>query len=311
VTCAGYPGSYRWWYSAPGRSFPCDEPFILAALADPSAGWARGVCLRECDVRSARSAGDYKGGNDKFGSHDQVSGLQFDTKHGLAFRSCVPRNQRGRSSSFGDGPDQGVKSCSTRFPCGRCRAGHWATPLVQIPPDKAITAKFLVSNPAVMIGVLPCRYGCSLAYFQPEKDRFNFLIERLKKARDEKSHIHFRSKRNAWISVRRNDSGPAAAEGIRQALALATVRSGRYRRAACLRSGACPRRNERGIRRALSEALNLQEAAVEGGLSSFRCYLSHHHQSACALRQSAWRCWFRPIRMPKRTQAFRSPFSQS
>ena len=29
-------------------------------------------------------------------------------------------------------------------------------------------------------------------------------------------------------------------------------------------------------------------------------YLSHHHQSACALCQSAWRCSFLPIRMPKR-----------
>lgn len=138
-----------------------------------------------------------------------------------------------------------------------------AMPVVQIPPNKAISARFLVSNPAVMIGVPPCRYGCSLAYFQPEKDRFNFLMERLKRARDEKSHIHFRSKRKAWISVRRNDSGATAPEGIRQALALATVRGGRYRRAACLRSGAGPRWNERGVRRALSQASNLQEAAVE------------------------------------------------
>jgi hypothetical protein len=120
-----------------------------------------------------------------------------------------------------------------------------------------------------MIGARPCRCGCSLAYLQPEKDRFNFLMERLKRARDEKSHIHFRSKRKAWISVRRNDSGPAALEGIRQALALATVRGGRYRRAACLRSGAGSRRNERGVWRALSEALDLQEAAVEGGLLFF------------------------------------------
>jgi hypothetical protein len=42
-----------------------------------------------------------------------------------------------------------------------------------------------------------------------------------------------------------------------------------------------------------------------------RAYLSHHHQSAWSLRQSAWRCLFSPIRIPKRTHARLSPWLQS
>src|ERR1700733_10802733 len=50
-----------------------------------------------------------------------------------------------------------------------------------------------------------------------------------------------------------------------------------------------------------------------GGLfpHDVRTYLSNQNQSACARRQSALRCSLRPIRMPNRTQAFRSPLSQS
>ena len=51
---------------------------------------------------------------------------------------------------------------------------------------------------------------------------------------------------------------------------------------------------------------------LRGAASSFvGYYLSYQNHSACARRQSAWRCSLRPNKMPKRTQAFRSPLSQS